>query len=189
MEVTVDTSDNLDPKEQKRADERAGDPRWAGRGDKWLEPAASVDPSNRDPKTGRLLPGHRIAGPGRPKGSLDFMSICRTKAKEAGVTLEDLVWAATKGIAGKAAMGDAAAAKILLDRLCGSVDKAAVVSVDARSITAKAGPPIPKGGDFADWVTDLNRVAAKQGLLGSKSPADIVDAAVAQVTEAEELLS
>jgi hypothetical protein len=148
---------------------------------------ASADPKNRDVVTGDFLPGHKLAGPGRPKGSLDYMSICRTMAKRAGLKLEDLVWAATRGLAGRAAKGDSAAAKILLDRLCGPVDKA-LVEIDARSVGLSAGPPIPQGGDFSDWVKGLNKVAAQQGLLGKTTPTEIVEQALAEVQAVDELL-
>jgi len=151
----------------------------------WLDEAESRDPSNRDPVTGRLLPGHSIAGPGRPRGSLDFMVVCRDKAKAAGVSLSDLVWAATRGLAVRAARGDAAAAKVLLDRLCGSVDKGTEVNVDARTVALPSAAPPADDGDFAAWVAGVNRVAAQQGLLGSSTPTEVVEAALAEV----ELLS
>lgn len=161
-----------------------------GKGEKrpnYFGEVASADPKNRDPVTGDFLPGHKIAGPGRPKGSLDYMSVCRTMAKRAGVKLEDIVWGATEGLAGRAFKGDAAASKILLDRLCGPVDKA-LVEIDARSVVA-AGPPLPQGGEFTDWVKGLNKVAAQQGLLGKTTPTEIVEQALAEVLEVEDLLS
>jgi len=151
----------------------------------WLDEAESRDPSNRDPVTGRLLPGHSIPGPGRPQGALDFMAVCRKKSREAGVKLSDLVWAATRGLAVRAARGDAAAAKVLLDRLCGSVDKGTEVNVDARTVALATATPPADDGDFAAWVAGVNRVAAQQGLLGSSTPTEVVEAALAEV----ELLS
>jgi len=98
------------------------------------------------------------------------------------------VWAATRGLAVRAARGDAAAAKVLLDRLCGPVDKA-LVEIDARSVGLAAGPPIPAGGEFSDWVRKLNAVAAQQGLLGDSTPTEVVEAALAEVIEVEALLA
>ena len=190
MELTVEdlegqlTSIDAGAAADDKADESESD---AAEVTPYFDPVANRDPANRDPSNGYFKPGHSIAGPGRPKGSLDYMSICRTKSKAAGVPLEDLVWAATRGLALRAGRGDAAAAKVLLDRLCGPVDKA-LVEIDARSVGLAAGPPIPGGSDFKDWVAGINRVAAQQGLLGDSTPTEIVDAALAEVQAVEDLL-
>ena len=151
------------------------------------DPIESVDPSNRDPVTGRLLPGHTLKSPGRGPNTLDFMAIARAKSKESKIPLDDLVWLATKGLATRAARGDAAAAKVLLDRMCGPTDKGVEVKVDARTAIA-AGPQVPEGGDFADWVRGLNRVAAQQELLNGATPDEVVADAVDDLEAEAELL-
>ena len=151
------------------------------------DPLVSLDPKNRDVVTGQFKTGHEIRAPGagRPKGTLNFMKIAREKAKKAKIPLEDLVWLATKGLAMKAARGDAAAAKILLDRMCGSIDKGVEVNVDARTAIA-TGPPVPQGGDFEEWVRGINKVAAQQNLLEGATPEQIEhEAATAAELEAE----
>ena len=84
----------------------------------------------RDEK-GWFLPGNQVGlGYGRPKGSkVDFMTVCRAKAKEAGLELEDMVWAVGKAMFKAAMEGDAACAKIILDRACGAVEKMPAVAV------------------------------------------------------------
>ena len=180
-------------------DRRPGrDRRDIDAGEPWLDPDESADPRNRDPVTGRLLPGHKIAGPGRPKGSLDFMSVCRTKAREAGVKLSDLVWLATKGLASRAARGDAAAAKVLIDRLCGPIDKA-LINLELGAGAIPQAPPVTADGTgaptLAEHLERLVTIARERGTqlgaLADLKPADVVvkiaeDKAAAAV---EELLS
>ena len=93
----------------------------------------------------------------------------------------------------RASRGDATAAKTLLDRLCGPVASGPAVAIDNRQVNGvpvSKGPPLPKGKDFGDWVKQLNHVAAAQGLLKPEdTPEGMVDAAVAEVRDAEELLS
>ena len=85
----------------------------------------------------------------------------------------------------RAARGDAAATKILLDRMCGSIDKGVEVNVDARTAIA-TGPPVPQGGDFEEWVRGINKVAAQQNLLEGATPEQIEhEAATAAELEAE----
>jgi len=117
------------------------------------------DDNGRDSATGRFTVGNS-GGPGRPSGALDFMSICRRRAREADLDLEALVWAAARGLFLKASKGDASAAKIILDRTCGLLEKGLELNVDARSVTI--GPPVPQGGDFVDYVRKLGEVAEHQ---------------------------
>jgi hypothetical protein len=45
------------------------------------EPTKSEEKPNRD-EEGKFLPGHAVAGPGRPKGSYSIMTIIRKKMEE-----------------------------------------------------------------------------------------------------------
>ncbi len=135
-------------------------------------------------------------GPGRPKGSVvDFMEVVRRKVEETGGDLDAMVWGALQGLARKAANGDSAAAKVLLDRLCGTIDKGVAVNVGVNTAPSPGrpvGPPMPSGIEFGDYIKKLNQVAAAQGLLGNATPDQIVDEAIeAAATEdaaIEELL-
>src|SRR5262245_27434825 len=88
-----------------------------------VEPPATR--GDRDPR-GRYLPGHRIAGPGRPR--LDVRAIAESKAAESGVSLEHEVWLVLVAMLERAKKGDAVAAKLVLDRLAGTDPLAVNVS-------------------------------------------------------------
>jgi len=109
----------------------------------------------QDPKTGRFVPGNP-GGPGRPKGAtLDFMCICRKKAKEFGVDLEDLVWRFVQGLSERAMSGDPAAGKLLLDRFCGILEKGAQVNVGVGIDARSTGPPIPSPQELGKCLREL----------------------------------
>ncbi len=153
----------------------------------YWDPLESADPANRDQVTGHLLPGHKLRGPGGGQ-RLSFITVVKRKAKAAGMSLDNIIWLTTKGLARRAALGDAAAAKILLDRLCGPVEKGIEVHVDARTAIANQGPPVPRVGEFKDWVLEVNKIAAQQGMLGDTTPAQLVVDAEAAVAAEDELL-
>lgn len=107
---------------------------------------------------GRFVEGNP-GGPGRPQGTLDFMSIMRRMAAEEEVDLERLVWKAAIGLLEAAAKGDAAAGKLMFDRVNGLLDKGMSVNVDARQVTV--GPPMPEGRRLADWLLDVGKASAE----------------------------
>ena len=72
----------------------------------------------RDPATGRWLPGHTRAG-GRKRGVLELRAVV-DEALGVDQAKSDLI-AAYRSVAKLAAGGDVAAARLLFDRLCGSV--------------------------------------------------------------------
>jgi len=108
---------------------------------------------------GRFLPGHPYAlGHGRPPGSVDFVATCRKFSRKSGVPLEEIIWAIFRGLANQAIRGDHKCAKEILDRLCGVIDKMEV-NVDNRSVNMSQGPPVPKGRQFGQYLSDLRKVS------------------------------
>lgn len=129
-------------------------------------------------------------GPGRPKGSLDFMTIARALEKRTGHSLDKAVEISLRALTKAAAGKDILAIKTLLDRLCGPLEKGPTVNVGVDARTAiSAGPPMPEGADFREYAVKLMGIAEGQKLLGGTTTAQIVDAAVVTVEadEADEL--
>ena len=158
--------------------------------------AVDKDYSNAQGIDGKFLPGNP-GGPGRPVGSLDLMSICRRKAKASGVELEKLVWAAIKGLALRAAQGNALAAKVLLDRLCGVVEKPSAVAAVQVNVNGGAqentgnGPPMPTGGMLGEYIKRLVEVADQQGIV-KLDGLEVIERAAEELSDqgdVEELLS
>ena len=122
----------------------------------------------RDPKTGRFIPGTK-GGPGRKTGSrmINFVVLCEKKAKELNINLEDLVWSVVKRLFVLASQGDVQAAKLILDRICGPVDKLIELNFDNRSLTISTenGDSKFNIGEFSDYLKKLNEVAIQQGLI------------------------
>lgn len=150
---------------------------------------------HKSQKTGKFTKGNP-GGPGRPPGKLNLMAVTVAECKRDGVNLERLSYQVLTAMARKALRsGDAAAAKLFLDRVAGPIDKVAEVTVavgiDARGPTV--GPPVPGGADFRAYIEKLNHVAAAQGLIGDTTPEQLVEGAVRVVDderdEIEELLS
>ena len=123
-------------------------------------------------------------GPGRPRGSLDFMTIARELAKKTGEPVEDAVETCLSSLKELAAEKDVPAIKTLLDRLCGPQEKGPTVNVGVDARTAIAvGPPVPEGKDFGEYIRKLTSVAADQGLLGDDSPEELVATAIQTAAE------
>ena len=145
-----------------------------------------------DQENGNFAVGNP-GGPGRPKGTLDLMKIVREQARRSGHSLDKCVEIAMRALVRSAAAQDVNAIKVLLDRLCGPQDKGTTVNVGIDARGATAGPTMPEGADFMDYIEKLNRVAATQGLLGDTTPEQLVEdaaqAAVDEQDEREELLS
>ena len=106
--------------------------------------------NGRDPTTGQFLKGWK-GGPGRPKGSVDVLSVMRRRCKEEGLDFEEMVWSVMKAAAeaGSAEKPDAASARTFLDRACGPVKQAVDVTSDGNQIGP--APSIPTGRDLDDW--------------------------------------
>jgi hypothetical protein len=97
---------------------------------------------------------------------MNLMRLCRQKAEEHGLDLEQLVWATVAAMFAKAASGDAPAAKLILDRFCGPVEKGIEIAVDARQVNLGEGPPLPKTKTDADnYVVALRDLAQQRGMF------------------------
>jgi hypothetical protein len=80
-------------------------------------PRLVADGGERDPQTGKFLPGHQRLG-GKPRRR-ELWAIAAERAEAAGVDLEAEVFAVLKMQIDLAKGGDTAAAKLVLDHLCG----------------------------------------------------------------------
>ena len=111
---------------------------------------------NRDPGTGRFLPGYK----GGRKHRIDLLSVCDRRAREEGMELEDLLWQVFKGLVVQAAKGDTVAARIIFERVCTTPDQlAARLELE---VTAALGPPTPVApGEVADYFEELASVSRK----------------------------
>lgn len=118
----------------------------------------------RDEK-GRLLPGAKLGKlGGRPKGSLNLLTIARKKAEESGTPLEERLWEAIEALFERVKnTGDPAAAKLLFNRLCGAVPDTSV-AIDARSInmeSPRTGPPVPSRQEMVKYLNELAATSAR----------------------------
>jgi len=118
--------------------------------------------SHRDEK-GLFLPGNP-GGPGRPKGSIDFMATIREFAKKEGLDVRQMVWEAGLAMFQKAKEGDATAAKLVFDRACGVIEKGVDVDVNVTNVNASIGPTPPTESDMGRYIKRLTEVAAHQGI-------------------------
>ena len=73
--------------------------------------------NGRGPR-GRFVQGNP-GGPGRPRG-LDFRHVVAEQAELHGVDMETALWRVFQALLERAQDGDVQAAKLLLDRLCGT---------------------------------------------------------------------
>ena len=128
------------------------------------KPPANGD---RDEK-GHFLVGNP-GGPGRTKGQVDFVTAVKQRAKVEGLTVEEMMGNVGWGLYQEAKDGDAACAKVLLDRVLGPIDKGLEVNVDARSV--HVGPPMPDDNrDLASYLTQIAEAGASQGLSRNGDP-------------------
>lgn len=124
---------------------------------------ANINPSGRDPTTGRWLKG--IGGTGR-RHRIDLLSMCDRKAREEGRDFEDLLWEVVKGLIIVACKGDVQAAKTLFHYFVKNNpgDPVVNVSVDARTAVAQVGPTgpvLPDAHRFASFLTGLGEFAER----------------------------
>lgn len=126
--------------------------------------------NGRNPKTGQFSVGNP-GGPGRPRGKLDFMAICKRRARATKMDLEDAVWEIFEGMLKAAKDGDTSAAKLLLDRMCGLMEKDGpqlAVQINGTDQQVNIGPPVPDDADLGDFVQRLYDITGEQGLLPEK---------------------
>lgn len=131
--------------------------------------------NGKDVGTGRFVKGN-AGGPGRKAGTLNMMALCRRKAAEHGLDMEQLVWAVFAAMCAKGASGDASAAKLVLDRTCGPIEKGIEIAVDARQVNLGEGPPMPKSAEAADsYVVALRDLAQQRGMFSNLPDSDPID--------------
>jgi hypothetical protein len=114
-------------------------------------PINEMEDNGRNPETGQFVKGWK-GGPGRPKGSVDFMQALRLHAKAKGYDIVAAVWEVAEAMFEKAKSGDVAAAKLILDRACGVQNKGADVEVNVDARQVRIGPPIPEGQKLDEFI-------------------------------------
>ena len=99
-----------------------------------------------------------------------------------------MVWAVIKAMFAKASQGDVPAAKLILDRVCGLLEKPSLeVNVDNRQV--HVGPEAPKSSrNFQDYLREIGRIAEKQGLLDDMTDKQLVERTAEALKEVEDLL-
>ena len=124
----------------------------------------------RDPDTGKFLPGHQPKpGPGRPKGSVSFVTALEMAALEDGMTLTEHKVAVARKLCELIDAGDIRAIQVWLDRMEGPLDRTAV-AVQVNNTTA--GPRPPEPGTMHKWLEKLGDVASRQGLVAQVESED-----------------
>lgn len=121
---------------------------------------------------GRFRPGNAIGkGYGRPKGSIDLMAVVRRKAREEGLDLRQELWRVVLVLLRAAQEGDVQAGKLLLDRICGPIEKGTELSV---SVSQHLGPVPPPTADLPAYAARLAELAQKYGapLAEQMAPAE-----------------
>lgn len=128
------------------------------------------------PVNGRYQKGNP-GGPGRPRGSMDFVNICKKQAKEKNVDLEKLLFSVAIAMFTAAGKGNVRAAELVLDRFCGklALPDPATVAAQVNINTGDQpptpmpgsgiGPTLPTGGDLTEYLDKLRDIAANQGLV------------------------
>lgn len=112
----------------------------------------------RDPSTGRFLPGYK----GGRKHRIDLLSLCDRKAREEGFQLEALLWGVVKGLMLAAAMGDAAAARLLFDKLTVISKENVAVRLGLDVEVSTGGPAkVPSHEQLARYFEELQTVSAE----------------------------
>jgi hypothetical protein len=140
------------------------------------ESEAKGKPPSRDAR-GRLLPGHQLPGPGRPRASFDLMSVCRRAAKREGIDIKEKLWQAFRTALDMAIAGDLDAAKLVFDRACGQVERippqlALQLNQQINSVVANGGPAIPDDANLGKWVKRLGAAAKRQGIVSDDDTDD-----------------
>lgn len=128
----------------------------------------------------------RIRAGVKPKSRaelLDFIDLCRTEAERTGYKLDKALWRTIEALLDKAQEGDVKAAKIVLERFFGAVDKAPVVQVGVEvNEASKVGPPIPSAEQLSETVQSMLR------LVRDDQSFHVVDAEVVETDEDEDFI-
>lgn len=145
------------------------------------QPARRQAEESRD-SLGRFRPGNAIGkGYGRPKGSYDLLAIARRRAREEGLDLRAELWRVVLVLLRAAQEGDTTAAKLVLDRLAGPVEKGTELSVSVSQITGPVPPPV---GDLPAYARELARLAEKFSAPQVAKPEPACDPWAEQLAEA-----
>lgn len=122
-----------------------------------IRPIEPVPPADDRDLRGRFRPGC-AAGPGRPPGSkaIDLRAVAHAAAQDEGFDLHGALWGVVRTLVDAAQDGDVAAARLILDRLCGrDLQPVAVVGASLEELILAASgelafehdddPPPPRG--------------------------------------------
>lgn len=113
--------------------------------------------SDRD-KTGKFVKG-KPGGPGRPRGP-DFRAIIERKKGIRQIEADAV--RVYDGLVGRAAKGDATAAKVWTDRMCGPVTTKVEHSGKIEGgPEVPTGPPVPPIGDVETAIAKLAELSAE----------------------------
>lgn len=111
---------------------------------------------DRDPVTGRFLPGN-VANPnGRPR-ALDFRRLVRERSEQEGVSVDEAMFGVYRSMLKRALAGDVQAGKLLLDRLCDTLPQKLEVEATAGAVPPDE-PKTPE--EWADWARRLAELAS-----------------------------
>ncbi len=114
----------------------------------------------RDARSGRLLPGHSGIGSKGPKVQrIKFMASVRRQAEAENIDVEEMLWAVVKRLVQEAITGDVAAAKFIVDRFCGPMEKSPLVQIG----NFQEGPPVPSTRELGAYFRKLEDIST--GLL------------------------
>lgn len=97
-------------------------------------------------------------------GRFNFVEIVREHAEREGKDPKRLIWKVAERMFEEAAGGDAAAAKLILDRACGKQGNPGAINVNVDSRSVNFGPPPPASGDMEEYILALSRVAKQIGV-------------------------
>lgn len=109
---------------------------------------------------------------------LDLLELCQKRAKLEGYDLEASLWGVVKQMLAQALDGDTQAAKLVLDRFFGPVQKAPQLEMNVE-LTQSVGPPIPEPDKLKSNLVQLIRLAHEG------EDFDIVDAEVVEPDDEE----
>lgn len=151
---------------------------------------AKLNPAPFAPvKATRLRVSAGVRRPETRAELLDFISTCEAEARRTGYDLSGALWEVVEAMFEKAKGGDVKAARLVLDRFFGSVNRAPVVDLSI-GVDASTGPPIPSASKLRDTVAELIRLGKRD------EPFEIVDAEIvtpgssgSEPSELDELLS
>ena len=118
-------------------------------------PSKSGGSGGRD-KAGRFLAGNCANPKGRPR-AFDIRKAAEQHAAKVGMDLQAALGEIIEALIIQAKAGDVAAAKLVMDRLCGALEKTDVQVNVQNNID---GPPMPPSGRLLDDIDRLRVIVA-----------------------------